>query len=84
VLTQEQIIRIRAPSSNLEYLNQIVELPMYIPHNCNRCLYMYNIALLHQELLCFGAYCFDDGLGEEVLLIQALNTLIQVNRGCEV
>ena len=48
LLTQEKVIRIRAPSSYLEDLNQIVELAMYIPNDCDRRLHVHNIALLHQ------------------------------------
>lgn len=42
---------------------------------------MYNIALLHQQLFRFGAYCFDDGFSEEILFVKAFYTGIEIDRG---
>ena len=53
---------------------------MNIPHYRDWRLHMHHITLLHQKLLRLRAYCFDDGLGEEVLLVEALYTLVEVDR----
>lgn len=44
-------------------------------------LYMHNIALFHQQLFRFGAYCLDDGVGEQLLAIQARDAFVQVDAG---
>lgn len=43
---------------------------MYISNNCDWRLNMNDIALLHEKLLGFGAYCLDHRLGEELLFVQ--------------
>lgn len=61
--TQEKIIGVGTGPSNLEYLNHVEELAVDIAHDGNRCPDVHDIALLHEQLLGFGAYCFDDRLG---------------------
>ena len=70
MLTQEQVVGIGAETSNFEDLEHVEELAMYVSHNRNRRRDMYNIGLFHQHLFGFGAYCFNEGLGEELLLVQ--------------
>ena len=55
---------------------------MDVTDYCHRRLDVDNIALLHQQLLRLGAYCFDHGVGEELLSIQACDALIEVDAGC--
>lgn len=81
-LTKKKIIRVRTKATNLEYLNHIKELPVYISHNSDWGCDVYNIALLHQELFCFGAYCFYDRVREQFLLIESFDAFIQVNTCC--
>ncbi len=78
--TKEKIVGIWTESSNLKDLDQVEELAVNIPHNGNGCLNMYNVALLHQELLGFGTYCFDDGFCKEILLVQAFYTFVKIDR----
>lgn len=53
---------------------------MYISYYCNRCLDMYYITLLHQQLFGLRTYCFDDGLGEEVFLVETFYTFVEIDR----
>ena len=41
-----------------------------------------DIALAHEQLLCLGAYRFNDRFGQELFLIQARDALVQIDRGC--
>ena len=43
---------------------------------------VHDIALLHQQLFRLGAYRFDDGVGEELLLVQAGDAFVEVYAGC--
>lgn len=61
-LTKKKIVCVRTETADLEYLDHIKELPVYVANDCNRRANVYDVALLHQELFRFGAYCFDDGL----------------------
>lgn len=44
---------------------------------------VHDIALLHQELFCLGAYCLDDRVGEKFFFVEASNALIEVDGGCD-
>jgi len=74
--TQKEIVGIRAESTNLKDLYHIKKLPMYIPNNSDRRCNMYNIAFPHQELLGFGAYCFNHGFRQKLFLVQPFYALI--------
>lgn len=41
-----------------------------------------DIALAHEQLFGLGTYCLDDGLGKELLLVEAGDALIEVDRRC--
>lgn len=41
---------------------------------------MHDVALLHEELFGLGAYCLNNRLGQEVLLVECLYALIEINR----
>jgi hypothetical protein len=53
---------------------------MYISYDCDGCLHMHDVALLHQELLGLGAYRLDDRFSKEVLLVERFYALIKINR----
>ena len=38
-----------------------------------------HIALLHQQLFCFGAYCFDDRVCEKFFFVEALYAFVKVH-----
>lgn len=78
--TKEEVIGVGTISANFENLDEIEELPVYISYNCDGGLDVDHIALLHQQLLGFGAYCFDDGFGEQVLLVEAFYAFIEIDR----
>ena len=80
--TKEKIVGVRAETTDLEDLDHIKELAMYIPHHSDRGRDMDDIALLHQELLCFGAYCLYDGVCEQLLSVQTLNAFVEVDIRC--
>lgn len=63
LLTKEEIVCIRTETTYPEYLEHIKELPMDISHDSDGRSDVYDIALFHQQLLRFGAYCFDDRVG---------------------
>lgn len=81
-LTKEKVIRIWTESSNLEYLYHVEKLSMDVPNYCYRRCYMYDIAFFHQELFGFGAYCFYDGIGEQLLLVESCYALVQIDARC--
>lgn len=79
--TKEKVIGIWTVTSDLENLYHIEELTMYISYHSHRRLYVDHITLLHQKLFCLGTYCFDDRVGEQLFLVQACNTLVEVDTG---
>jgi hypothetical protein len=80
--TEEQIIGVRAVASNFENLNHVEELAVYITDHGDRRLDVDDIALFHQQLFCFGAYRFNDGLGEELLVVQSGYAFVEIYAGC--
>lgn len=44
---------------------------------------MYNIALFHQQLLCFRAYCFNERLGKKGLFVKLGYALVEIDTGCK-
>jgi hypothetical protein len=43
---------------------------------------VHHVALLHEQLLGLCAYCLDDRLGQQLLLGEARNALIEIYGGC--
>ncbi len=80
--TKKEVIGVWTISANFENLNQIKELPVDVSYYCDRCLDMDHVALLHQQLLGLGAYCFDDGFSKQVLLVKAFNAFIEIDGRC--
>ena len=79
--TEKQVIRIRTVTTDLKYFYHVKELSMNIADHSDGRLYMHNIALFHQQLFRFGAYCFDHGVRKELFLVQARYTFVQINTG---
>ena len=69
-------------STNLEDLYHVEELAVNVTHHGDGRLDMDDIALSHQQLFRFGAYCFDDGLGEKFLVVQSGYAFVEVYAGC--
>lgn len=46
-------------------------------------LYVYDIALLHEQFLRLSAHRLDDRVGQQLLAVQSLDTFVQVYAGCE-
>ncbi len=81
-LTKEKVVSIGTPASDLEYLDQVVELAVDVADNGHRGPDVNDIAFSHQELLRLGADRLDDRLGEKLLLVEPLDALIEIDRGC--
>jgi hypothetical protein len=78
--TQKEVIRVRRIPSDLEDLDQIIELAVYVTYDRDRSSNMHDITLHHKELLCFGTYCFDDRVGEELFAIETGNAGVEIDR----
>lgn len=79
IVAEKQVVRIRTVSSNLEDFQHVKELSMYVTDDGNGRRYVDDIALFHEQFLCFGAYCFDQRLGQELFAVQLFNALVEVN-----
>lgn len=81
--TKEEIVCVRAEASNSEDFYHVKELAVDVSNDGDGRVNVHNVTLLHQELLRLGAYCLDDGVGEELLLVEASYALIEVDGRCE-
>lgn len=81
--TEEEVVRVWTIASDSENLNHVEKLPMDVADDCDRRLDVHHVALLHQQLLRLGAYCFDHRLSEQLLSIQAGDAFVEVNAGCK-
>lgn len=52
---------------------------MYVADDRDGGAHVDDIALAHEQLLRLGAYGLNDGLGEELLLVEARYTFVQVD-----
>lgn len=77
--TQKEVICVGAPATNLEYLNEVEELAVYIPDDGYGGADVDNVAFAHEQLFRLGAYCFDDGFCKQFLLVQARDALVQID-----
>lgn len=80
--TKKQIVRVRTRPSDLENLHHVEELAVDIANNSYGRSDVHHVALLHEELLRFGAYCLDDRLGKQLFLRQPRYTLVKVYGSC--
>ena len=81
LLTKEEIVGVGTVAANLEDLNHVEELSVYVSHYCHRRQDVHDIALLHQQLFRFGAYRFDDRVGEQFFAVETGDALIEVDAG---
>lgn len=81
VVPEEEIVGVGTVAANLEDLNHVEELSVYVSHYRHRREDVHDIALLHQQLFRFGAYCFNDRVGEEFLAVEAGDALVEVDAG---
>ena len=54
---------------------------MYISNDCDRSCDVDDIAFLHQQFLCLGANCLDDGVRQQFLPVESLDTFVQIDTG---
>lgn len=52
---------------------------MYVADDRDWSAYVDDVALAHEQLLRLGAYGLDDGLGKELLFVEARYTFVQVD-----
>lgn len=57
---------------------------MNVTDHCDGSGDVYDVALFHEQLFCFGAYCFDEWFGEELFAVELRDALVQVNACLEV
>jgi hypothetical protein len=69
-------------ASDFENLNHVEELPVNVTDHGDGRLDVDDIALFHQQLFRFGAYRFNDGLGEELLVVQSGYAFVEIYTGC--
>lgn len=81
LLTKKQITRVRTPSTNLEDLNHVKELAVDVADDGDGCLHLHDIALFHQQLFRLGAYCLDDRVGEQLLVVQSFYAFVEIDTG---
>jgi hypothetical protein len=79
--TEEQIIRIRTVPSDPEYLDHVEELAMDVANDCDRRLYVYDIALLHKQFLRLSAHRFDYWISQELLPVKSFDAFVQIYAG---
>lgn len=77
--TKKQVVCIRTRPSNFEYLYHVEKLAVNITDDRHRCENVHHVALLHEELFRLRAYCLDDRLGQEFLLVKPCYALIEVD-----
>lgn len=68
--TEEQIVCVRTRAPDFEYLDHVEELAMDITHDRDRRPDVHDVTLFHEQFLRLGAYCLDDRLGQQLLLIE--------------
>lgn len=74
--TEKEVVGGRARAADSKNLEQVKELPVDVANNGDGCLYVYDVALLHEQLFCLGAYCLYDRLGEQLLSVQPFNAFV--------
>ena len=79
VVAKKQVVGVWTEASDLEYLNHIEKLPVYISNYGNRGSDVDDIAFFHQKLFGFCTDGFNDGVCQEFLVVEALYALIQVD-----
>lgn len=82
-VTEEEVVGVWAVAADSENLNEVEELAVDVPHYGDRCADVDDVALAHEQLLGLGADGLDDGLGEELFLVEARDALVQVDGRCE-
>jgi hypothetical protein len=80
--TQEQVVGVGAGPANLENLHHVEELAVDVTDDGHGRADVHHVALLHEQLLGLGAYRLDDRFGEQLLLGQARDALIEVHGIC--
>ena len=71
VVAEEQVVCIGTPAADLENLDQIEELPMNVADDGDGRADMDDVALAHQQFLSLGTYRLDDGLGQQLFLVES-------------
>lgn len=67
--TEKKVVCVWAPAADLENLNQVKELAVNVTDDGDGSADVDDIALAHQQLLGLGAYCLNDGLGQELFFV---------------
>lgn len=81
--TEEEVVRVWTWSADVEDLEKVEELAVDITDDSHRSLDVDNIALLHEHLFCLCAYGLYDRLGEQLLVVQPLDTFVKIDAGLQ-
>lgn len=81
--TEEKVVGVWTRAADFEDLKQVEELAVDVANNGYGSLDVDDIALLHEHLLGLCAYGLDDRLGEQLLLVEALNALVKIDAGLQ-
>jgi len=81
IVAEEQIVCVGAETADAKDFEHVEELAMDVADDGDRCCYVHHITLLHKELFRFGAYGFDDRVGQELLFVEPRNTFVEVDGG---
>ena len=81
--TEEEVVRIRTWSADVEDLEKVEELAVNITNDSYGSLDVHNVALLHEHLFCLCAYCLYDGLGEQLLIVEPLDAFVEIDAGLQ-
>lgn len=81
--TEEKVVGVWTRATDFEYLEQIEELAVDVTDNGHGSLDMDDIALFHEHLLGLCAYGLNDRLGEQLLVVEPLDALVDIDAGLQ-
>lgn len=79
VVTEEQIVGVRAVAADAENLNKVEELAVDISYDSDGRADVDDVGFAHKKLFCLGADGFDDRLGKQLLVVQTRDALVEID-----
>jgi hypothetical protein len=80
IVTEEEVVCVRAEATDLEDLEHVEKLAVNVADDRDRRQYVHHIRLVHQLLLQLVAYRLDHGFRQKLLFVEPLDTLVEINR----
>jgi hypothetical protein len=81
--TEEEVVRVWTRTADVEDLEKVKELAVDVADDSYGSLDVHNIALLHEHLFCLCAYGLYDRLGEQFLVVESLDALVEIDAGLQ-